>query len=589
MVLGLSLIVLQAVVRGVAVYHGWFYGDDFEFLQEATRRGVSLGYLMQPHDSQLMPAGILSIWGVAHTGVYNWPLAATIILVFQVLASTACWSMLCAVFGVRWLCLGLLAVYMFSTLTLTAFMWWSAAINHVPTQLAFFVAVALHVRYLRTRRLLYGVLAAVAVVFGLLFYVKALLITVPIVMITFCYFTEQRRPLLERIRGLALDHWRVWAVYGVVVLVYLQYYVRNVPNPISADNAIPYGELLDTMIRVSLGPALLGGPWRWSDGNPPLGLVSTPDWAVTASWTVLGVAVALIWRARRADWRAFGILVPFLAVSFFLVARGRAGLIGGSAGLELRYLADSAPVLVLFLGLLLAGRQGIVSAPSPPSPVTADDLPGLPVRAIALGTVVILGTTLSNVQYMRFWGGAFPAKAYVQSVVRQSNKEPLRLVDKAVPQVVLAGTSFPGNLPSRLFQPLGQDRVSAATVGNDLKILRPSGEAATATVAGAQSRPGPLTDCGYPIRETAIDIGFVGSPPEFFWWLEMSYAANEDGAVELNVGGGHQRVKVQRGLHRLFVQGEGSIAELSFRSLTSGVVLCVDQVSVGDIAPLDTQ
>lgn len=585
-VAGLSLIVLQVSLRATAAYQGWFYGDDFEFLQQATNHQVSLSYLMRPHDSQLMPAGILAAWVVAHAGPFNWPLATTVILVLQVLASTACWLMLREIFGLRWRCLGLLSVYLFSTLTLTAFMWWSAAINQVPLQLASFTAFTLHVRYLRTQRLRFAVLATAALGFGLLFYVKALLIVIPLTLITFWYFTEQHTPLRGRLRRMAVDHWPAWSLYGAVTAGYLQYYVRSVPNPIAAANAIPYGELLDKLFRSSLGPGLLGGPWRWSENNPPLGLVATPEWAVTAAWVVLAVGLVLARRERGLDWRAFGVLLPYLVVSFLLVARGRASLIGGNAGLEPRYLADSVPVIVLCAGLLFVGRRGLEQVP-PASELPELRRPSRSTVVIAAAVVALLtGAALSNVQYMRFWTSEFPAKAYVQAAVRQSEQGPLRLVDEPVPPLVVPGTSFPANLPSRVFKPLGQARVRATTVGNDLDILNSSGTAVAATVTGARSLAGPLVDCGYGILGSPVDIDFSGSPPDYFWWLELFYSANVDGAVELKSGGVARRATVKAGPHRLFVQGEGLISDLTLRTLTPGLVLCATHVAVGDIAPV---
>ena len=213
--------------------------------------------------------------------------------------------------------LGLLGLYLFSTMTLTAFMWWAAAINQVPCQLACFLALTFHVQYLRTGRRLYATVTAAALVLGLLFYVKALLIVIPIGLVTYFYFTERGAPLRTRFRSMLREHRYSWVLYGTIVAVYVQYYLRHVPNPVAGETNVPYAELFDTLLRVSFGPVLLGGPWRWSNENPPLGLVATPEWAVTLSWVAIGVVVGAVWRARRFDWRGLVVIGPYLLLSWF--------------------------------------------------------------------------------------------------------------------------------------------------------------------------------------------------------------------------------------------------------------------------------
>lgn len=592
-----GLVLLQLLLRGTGLVQGWFYGDDLEFLRQAQGRPLSLSFLLAPHDSQLMPGGIAVTWLVERVGDYPWTAAAVSVLVLQALAGTACWAMLCELFGVRWWCLAPLALYLFSPLTLTAFFWWAAALNQVPVQLCFFLVVLLHVRHLRSGRRRDGVLAVAALLLGLACYVKAVLVVLPLLALSVLWWGLEehpgRRPLARAVAHLR-SHLVLWAAYAVAVGGYLAYYLLRVPNPVATGEATPYLGLADTLVRRSLGPALLGGPWTWDDRNPPLAVSAAPGWAVALSWLVLvGVLVGL-WRAFRPGWRPVAVVVPYLVVSIVLVARGRASLLGADSGLELRYLADLAPVLSLALGLVVVGRRPLAPAPGHDGP----HLPSLPPRAAwdprtarweTLGGAVlvlalVVGTAVSSVRYAGHWTADFPTRAYVQRVVGESQGQRLELLDEPVPGRVVPGTSFPENLPSRVFAPLGRDRVAATDAGTDLGVLDDDGAPAVPEVTGAESEPGPLRDCGYAVRTTAVGVPMTGQPQRFFWWLEVAYLASQDGAMTITVGDQQLRGEVRAGLHRWYVRGEGPVDRVTVRTDRPGTALCLDRVSVGDVS-----
>jgi hypothetical protein len=580
---GLGMIAVQLIFRAWASFNGWFYVDDFEFLTKATGRDLSWRYLLTPHDSQFMPGGILASWVVAHTGAFNWPAAATILLALQLLASSLCLALLCRLFGKRWWCLAVLGFYLFSTMTLTAFMWWAAAINQLPCQAAFFAALLLHANYLGTGKKRYAAAAALTIALGLCFYVKTALIIVVLVLFTLLYATSPAGPV-HRIRNLFSRFWPAWLMYVPPVAAYAAFYVTNVPTPFAGEQSIRYLDVLDTMLRVSLGTTLVGGPWEWTNLNPPVAIVATPDWAVTASWIGIVLWCAAMLRNGRGDWRALLIAGAYLSVSYLLVARGR-GIAGGFAGRELRYLADAAPVLTLCIGLFAMRMVLPMNNQPPPTPRPRGSSRSLAPTVGVLAALAV-GAAYSNVQYARFWTGSFPAKTFTQTVQDESTREVLVLVDEPVPPLVMPSLSFPSNLPSRMFKPLG-DRVQARTVGNDLSMLDSSGRAWPAVVSGgAVSLPGPAEDCGYALRSVPTTIDFDGAPQDFFWWMQISYLSEDSGEIELSIGDEHRSLDVRPGLHRLLVQGSGSIEDVTLRVRTAGGV-CVDRVNVGNVAPLE--
>lgn len=591
---GGALIALQLGFRAWASFRGWFYADDFEFLFEAVGQPLTLAHLLEPHDSQLMPGGLLAAWLVERSGTWNWTLAAAILLGLQALASAACLWMLVRLFGRRWGVLPLLALYLFSTLTLTSYLWWAAAINQVPMHAAAFAAVALHVDHLRSGRRRSAVLAGLAIALGLCFYVKTILVLIPLAVLTLTHFTDTSGSPRAVLRRLWRRHRALVLGYGGLAVAYVALYVTTVPSPVDAGEPIDYGGLADAMFRRSLGPALLGGPWEWSNDNPPVARVATPEWAVTLSWLVLlgGLAVAL--RRRRGAWRGLLVAAPYLLASYLLTAWGRAADLGAFAGLELRYLSDSTPVLVLALGLLVLPLRSAAEplAPAAEHQDAAEDARG-PSRsrrwtAAASTAVVVIGAgaAWSNLSYAGYWE-TFPAESYVKTVTSEAQQQPLLVLDEPVPELVMSVTSFPSNLPSRLLAPLG-DRVQAVDQGTDPQILGSSGQPfAPAITGGASALPGPDGDCGYRVDADGTEIEMTGSPEDFFWWASVSYLAAGDTTVTLTIGGTSRQMPVREGLHRWFVRGEGSVDGVSVRAEPDAPGLCIDQVAIGDVAPLE--
>lgn len=581
---GLVLVVLQLAFRGWALFGGWFYADDFEFLHDTSRAALSPGLLMTPHDTQLMPGGIALAWLVAHTGPFDWPVAAAVVLVLQAVADLACLAALRSLIGARPVILVPLAYYLFSTTTLTATMWWSAAVNSLPMQACVFGVLALHVRHLRTGRVLPGVLGAVVLALSLLFFAKSVLVLLPVVLVTLLYFGTPGEGPVPRVFGALRRSWPVWAAYAVVVVVEGATYLALVQDSGRTPGDVDHLGLLNTLVRVSLVVTALGGPWVWNDDNPPLGQVATPAWAALAALVVVVTLVAWALRRRPGAWRALAVLAPYVVVTWLLVADVRGSQLGSYAGLELRYLADTAAVVTVCAGLLLAGLPGSPVAPPGPSHRRV----GLPARAAltTVGVAALVGAVVSSTAYARMWTADFPARAFVQTATGETRQGPLVVADLPVPEIVMAATSYPSNLPSRLLSPLG-DRVEATRRGTDLPVLDDGGRPQQGAVSGGSvSRPGPRQGCGYLVEAEATTVPMTGDDPPYFWWTEVSYLAGGRGRVLLSLGGRDHVLDVQKGLHRFFLAGQGSVTPVTLRSDPTGpeVGVCVDAVRIGTLA-----
>lgn len=138
--------------------HSWFRQGDFLLLDRALSQGFGWDYLMRIDGGHLMPAGLAIIWALARISLYNWLLAGGVIMILVAAASLAMLRMLVTVFTdsgerTRGGILIPFGIYLFAPLAAGAVAWLSVAVRVLPLQLAMFLAVDAHVRYLRRGRL----------------------------------------------------------------------------------------------------------------------------------------------------------------------------------------------------------------------------------------------------------------------------------------------------------------------------------------------------------------------------------------------------------------------------------------------------
>ena len=597
---GLALVAVQVAVRAWASAGSWFVGDDFNLMSRLYDVPLTFTELFTPHDSQLMPGGILGAWVMTNAGVQDWTVAAAILVGLQAVASASCLLMLVTVFGRRWAIIPLLLVYLASPLTLTAYMWWAAAINQVPLHAAFFLSVSAAVQYFRTRRQLWLWLTLAGVLLGMAFYVKAALILPVIAAVAFLFFAPRGdhpdppdSSLVTRVRSSAARSLRayapLWAVLAILGAAYTVLYVTTVESPLEGYD-LPWAALADNFFRLSLGPTLVGGPWQWWNPIAPAGLVDPPAWAVTATWSALGLTAYWLHQRGGARWRALLILAGYLAAIFVLLALGRASVVGAVAALELRYLADATPVIVLTLGLLLLdARTPVESSRSLALPAQPRARRLVLVR-LAVCLALVAGAGVSTTRYVALWHDDYVAKVYTRNVAEAARVRDLHVVDVWVPEDVVSPLRFPDNYVSRVFRPV--PAVHASTSGTDLQIIDDRGVPRRAEVVpGVASLPGPVDGCGYAITDgsgpIALEATEDADPLEAGWWIAIDYLAGEDGVATVTFGDTELRVPVMQGLHQYLARGEGPIDEVVLDTGKSGLVLCVDKVTVGKVQAWD--
>lgn len=582
-----AMIAVQLVLRGWAVAGSWFYADDFIFLGKVARGEATTEWLFEPHNIHLMPIGLWLTKLVGSVGAFSWGAAAAEILVLQLLASLACWWMLRTFFGDRPGTLVPLGAFLFLPMSFPTVVWWAAVVNQLPHQAALYACLAAHVIYLRERKRWALVMATVFFTLALGSYTKGLLVPVLLVLVAVLYFAEGG--LLRRPWRALVDYWQAWTAYGVVAAGYLAVYLTTVPGTGRPDLKV-LAETVDLSLTTSLAPSMLGGPWVWSSLNQVGGVgprlfVDTPTSLVALSWLVLGMLALVVVLRRRRAWFALLVLAVYALASAVLVGAGRAGDFGvASASLELRYFADLSGVVALCLGLATLPVRGAVGSSEPRTPVVLDLRVGR--RWVAAGLAVVLaGSLWSSWTYARPWHDPvqMPQEQWVANASEALTEEPVDIPDTTVPDTVLWGAGFPGNLVSRLLSPLG-DRVRVVDSGTDLQMLDAEGHLRPAAVADLpRTEPGPDGKCGYSITETTeIEIVPV---LDFDFWLTISYLAGQDGRMTVSAGRTQVEVPVERGLHTAYVRTQGAYDSVTITP-DEGTTLCVDNLNVGFLTPL---
>ena len=592
LVLGVATLMIAAQIafRAWALYPSWFYTDDYTLMNRArTTSFPGVHYLTEPFNSHFMPFGKLLIWWVAHSGTTNWALAASTILVLQLLASCACLWMLQTLFGIRWANLALLAIYLTSAMAMPALMWWTACLTQLPVQLAFFLAVGTWTRYLRERRLLWCVLTALSLVLGLATDVRVLLV-VPLLLAMMVLYFGTGRPR-ARIIDCARRYWPALAMGAAVAGGYIGYYALEVPPPFQDTKAPGAGlsrafEVANSMLGDALTSGTVGGPWSWFKTTPPIVLAAPPEWAVHLSWVLIALAMALSLLRRRWALRGWLLMGAYAVGLCVLLVVSRGQVYGALAGMEYRYLTDMVCVLPLGLGLVFLELRG-----APESSVArADPLlrrgPGRPwvVAAVAL---VCVGGLLSSVRYVGYWHHDNASRAYVKNLQNglATARGTVDLANQMVPNDVMPAYTAPNDVTSN-YVPLLASNARFPDSTDRLRVLTVDGQVRSARIKeGHRSVAGRAPDCGHRVTPPGATIPLDGSTFDFTWWMRIGYLSATGSPVTVSAGRSHVHAQLRSGVHSLFVKVTGVFDSVRLSGLAPGTNVCVNVVEVGDAVP----
>ena len=218
-----------------------------------------------------------------------------------------------------------------------------------------FMALNSHLHYVRTARRRHLAAAVGWVVVGLLAFEKGLVVPVLMFAVTSA-FVVGGGSWLAGMRRALMRFWRAWLLYAAALIGYAIVLATSLRTS-TTQPLVPSATAVLTfswgLLKDSLLPGAIGGPWRW--------------WLLPGHWYALATPpIALIWLAfivaivvvvasilrRRISWRAWAILAAWVVLADMLpVVIGRLNWYPVLLALDTHYVADAMPVLAICIGL----------------------------------------------------------------------------------------------------------------------------------------------------------------------------------------------------------------------------------------------
>jgi hypothetical protein len=591
----LGLIAVQLWWKALLLGHFYFRQDDFQWQDHALTSKLGWSYLMPVVNGHLMPGGFALVWAITRASLYDWTLASAVDLVLIAASSLALLRLLRTLFGSRPVILIPLAVFSFTPLLLPGLSFWASTMTWLPLQLTTFMAVDAHVRFVRAGKFRWALAATVWIVAGMLFSDVGVLVPFLLLAITsgFLYPGGWPSAVAATLRRQA----GAWLAYGVLtagylVLFLIQLHASN-QHPGRPGETAGVLQFASTALRVSFIPAAFGGPWHWYASGDYALTVETPV-LTQLSWVAAVVIILVSMWYRRHAWRAWAILAAWLVAGDFApVIIARVSQTPGSLlGMDLHYLADSLPALVICLGLAfwpVVGEEDAYRAALPPVPVRL-------AAACAVLGCFLAGSVWSDNAYVKDTTST-PVSSYIATATAALRQAPAGtvIVSAPVPGAVMDGAIFGSAANTR--QVLGPLAPKSARLSwttspsgliSDLMVFDTLGRLKQAVVQGPVSSPAPGRRGCYPVTSSGTQIPVKGNLYYWYWTMQLSYSGPST-TLQVQYGRGTHTITVPAGTHSVFLPATGNGSAVVITDTTpGGPPVCVSSLTVGSLQPSRT-
>jgi hypothetical protein len=319
--------------------HSYFFLDDLGHLYWAQHSQFSLSYAFDPAWEHLVPAYRLTYLALYKLAPMNWDAALAILVACHAISAVLFQRILTLLFGRAWWTYALVLAWAISVVYLPTFAWFSAGLHRIPAITATLASIHGYLCWRLTGRVPWLAWSLVAMIIGLGFHEKTVLVPLYLVLMRILLLDPTAR-LGDSLRSVR-DEWRVWLLYATVSSAFILAYALG---PYQRAETVPLGELLSYL-----------GVF-WAEGFTPMLLgVHVPQYGHTG-WDEIVIVVgqlALVglvaWSVarRRSAWRAWAFLI-LAVVANMLILIGRVAQLGPDTAAYLVYYYTESALFVPF-------------------------------------------------------------------------------------------------------------------------------------------------------------------------------------------------------------------------------------------------
>jgi hypothetical protein len=349
-------VLAQAVINWHFLSRSYFFIDDFKVLHDGLVGSLSLHYLVSEPIAHFSPGHRLVTLLLEQHAKFNWDLASGLLLLFNSVAVVLLQRILALWAGPRWWTHVLAFGYGVSILLMPSLQWFSAGLLTITAAAFSLAAIHAHLCWRATGRRRWLAWSVVAMTGGLLFYEKAALIPVYLVLMRLLVLEPSER-VRDSVRALGRE-WRVWALYAIPLVAYLPAYLSR--GYLQPWQSAPWGDVL-TFLRVTwlhaFVPGVLGVRLTLFDGGAGV------TWTVVACEIVMGAVVAATIARARSAWRPWAFFAAVFLLNAVVVLPRVVAFGPYVSAYIVRYLTEPAFLFALSLGWAIAWPRGAVPAP----------------------------------------------------------------------------------------------------------------------------------------------------------------------------------------------------------------------------------
>lgn len=575
--IALVLMAVQAVWRGGAVADGFYSQDDYIALLHADEGSMSLAHLGQLHSAELSPVANLLTWVAVQVGGIGWGTVVVVVVVLQAVVAALTWVVLTQVLEDRWVRLPLLAVALFTPLTLASTMTWALAAMYLPTAVLVLVGLSSLIAYVRDGWAPGPRVAGVAFVLVLLCSDRTLLLPLSAFFVVAAMYRPDEVGVGERLARAVTDHLRLWIV--LVVAVVARTLLGTLQDkgsfalPTSSGEAV---NVVEQYAREGIS-GLLGGPWV---GTPTSNGVLNPD----ATWPLLAAALLCLLCAVPVVRSLRNPSVLVAGIGLVVCFAGGAAILLltqdtiSALAMVPRVLADMVVVVVVLFAVALRGTR------------VPDQVAPIVVRGpLVTALVLVVGVVVSSVITTRALAPALENaddRAFMDNLRNGLGMDPrVVLVDGPVPATIIH--PWHGSLARvSTLAKLLPEQPTFGVASEYLRMVDGFGLLREIELAGAvRAADGPVEGCGYSADSNGVTVKLPSAVPAGEQILEIGYFAGKDTYAQVTLGDEEVRVPVREGLHVVQIPTAGDFSSVGVRTESVGTVACVGHMLVGSATP----